>query len=282
MPRVTLTTTELSYHDSLISCLQDNAAYTGGFSPVLDPVAGVRGDVGLRTIRDIQPGSSVDPDCARGEPHGRFLRAGEAVQGRQRDHVVLSFGSTAQLAQQAENGAPFDMFAAADTEHVDELVKKGVLLPASRAVYARGRLALWMPSDSSGVQALSDLTKPGIRTISIATPSLAPYGEVAVKSLQASGVWPQVKGKVVYANNVKMAKQFAASGNADAAFTAYSLVLHEQGKVLLVDEHLHKKLDQALGILKSSQHLEAAQRFRQFVLTDEGRSILERHGYDSP
>ena len=62
--------------------------------------------------------------------------------------VVFSYASTAQLTQQIENAAPFDVFAAADTEHVDQLVCGGRIVPGSRAIYARGRLALWAPSAS--------------------------------------------------------------------------------------------------------------------------------------
>ena len=52
-------------------------------------------------------------------------------------HPVLSFASTAQLARQIENSAPFDVFLAADAEHVEELDRKGLLTAGTKAVYAR-------------------------------------------------------------------------------------------------------------------------------------------------
>src|SRR5215472_2714172 len=60
-------------------------------------------------------------------------------------HPIFSFASTAQLALQIEHSAPFDVFAAADVEHVEQLEKKGLLAPGSKAVYATGILALWVP-----------------------------------------------------------------------------------------------------------------------------------------
>src|SRR5262249_20728185 len=72
--------------------------------------------------------------------------------------VVFSYGSTAELAQQIENGAPFDLFAAADREHIDSLVTKGNLAANSRAVYAMGELAMWVPGDEQhAVRDLKDL-----------------------------------------------------------------------------------------------------------------------------
>ncbi|HYI95828.1 MAG TPA: molybdate ABC transporter substrate-binding protein [Bryobacteraceae bacterium] len=194
--------------------------------------------------------------------------------------VVYSFASTAQLAQQIENAAPFDVFASADTEHVDALIRKGQLTPESRAVFARGRLALWLPGATA--LGLESLASPAIRFISIANPAVAPYGRAAVETLKAAGLWDRVQDKIVYASNISMARQHAASGNADAAFTALSLVLKDKGTVLRVEENLHSPVDQALGILTSSKRKANANSFRNFLIGSSGRTILARYGYSFP
>jgi len=197
--------------------------------------------------------------------------------------VVLSYGSTAQLAQQIDNGAPFDVFAAADTEHVDTLVKTGKVTAATRAVYARGQLALWIPKgDQMGVRDLKDLTSTKIRFIAIAQPSLAPYGEAGVEALRSTGLYDQLQPKFVYGNTINLAKQLAASGNADACFTAYSLVLHESGTVIKVDPRLYRPIEQALAIVAASKHTADAQKFDDFLLGSDGRSILVENGYILP
>ena len=78
-----------------------------------------------------------------------------------------------------------------------------------------------------------------MKVIAVANPKLAPYGAAAVETLQKTGIWDQVMAKIVYAENISMAKQYGTSKNADAVFTAYSLVLKEAGKVIPVDEALH-------------------------------------------
>jgi len=198
-------------------------------------------------------------------------------------HPVFSFASTAQLAQQIENSAPFDMFLAADASHAGELEEKHLLAPGTRAVYAIGVLALWMPSGSlSAIARMEDLVSPSIRTIAIAKPELAPYGQAAIESLKAAGLWDQVQGKVVYAESVAMARQYGSSGNADAVFTAYSLVLHDPGKIITVDEKLHQPIAQELGILASSPHQPEARKFAAFFLSGGGRDILREFGYRFP
>jgi len=195
-------------------------------------------------------------------------------------HPVFSFASTAQLAVQIENGAPFDVFAAADVEHVEQLEKKGLLVSGSRAVYATGILALWIPPQSTvAVNRPEDLVQPGVKVIALAKPELAPYGLAARETLQKLGIWAKVGPKIIYGDNISMAKQYGSSGNADAVFTAYSLVLKESGTVIQVREALHSPIRQAIGIVAASTHKDAARAFVNFLLTGKGRDILRASGY---
>lgn len=197
--------------------------------------------------------------------------------------VVFSYGSTSELAQQIENGAPFDLFAAADTEHVDALVSARKLTGDSRAVYALGQLALWIPDGArSGIRELPDLAKQSVHFIAVAQPQLAPYGQASIEVLKNAGLWGATQPKIVYANSISMAKQLAATGNAEAAFTAYSLVLHDKGTVVQIDPHLYNPIKQALAIVDSSQRIEEAKQFRSFLLGPEGRAILTNSGYLLP
>ncbi len=216
-----------------------------------------------------------------------FDEIGKRFTAKTGVRVVNSFGSTTDLAKQIEHGAPFDVFAAADIKHVESLEQKGLLADNSRAVYARGRLVLWLPRGvEAGVESLTDLTGANVSRIAMAKPELAPYGEAAVEALRALNIWASIEQKVVYAQNVAQAKQFAATGNADAAFIPRSLLKSAEGKVIeqgavieISGEH-HRPLDQALGIVRESKKQEAARKFVDFVLSDEGQTLLESYGYE--
>jgi molybdate transport system substrate-binding protein len=237
-------------------------------------------------------GATLLSSCAKApEPHAKITVAAAAnlsgamaaiaaaFQAKSGIEVVLSYGSTAQLSQQIENGAPFDVFAAADTEHVDRLVTNGKIAPDTRAVYARGQLALWAPKGD--IQSLNDLTNKDVRFVAIAQPDLAPYGKAAVEAIKAAGLWEKLQPKLVYATNINLARQFAATGNADAAFTAYSLVMKDAG-VIQVDPKLHSPIDQAVGIVTSSNQQENARQFAAFLRSDGAKAILKRSGYQIP
>jgi len=205
---------------------------------------------------------------------------GAEFEKQTRIHPVFSFSSTAQLTAQIENQAPFDVFMAADAEHPDKLEGEHLLAPGSEAVYAIGVLAMWIPPSSKArVSKIEDLKDPDVRVIAVANPKLAPYGAATVEALRHAGIWDQVKDKIVYAENINMAREYGASKNADAVFTAYSLVLKEPGKVIQVDAALHKPIVQKLGVLARTQHREWAESFTNFVLHGGGRAILVRYGY---
>jgi molybdate transport system substrate-binding protein len=194
--------------------------------------------------------------------------------------VTFSFGSTADLAKQVENGAPFDVYASADLEHVDELKSKGLLLPGTDKLFARGRLVLWIPPGSRfTLNRIEEIVRPEVERISIAKPDVAPYGRATIEALRALNLWAQVEPKTIYGQNVLQTKQQAATGNSEAAFIPLSLVKTGEGRIIEVDEQLHQPIDQAIAVIKDSPHTEAAQRFVNFVLSPEGQAFLERYGY---
>lgn len=235
------------------------------------------------TQRGSKPVNSALTVAAAANLTAVFSEVGRTFQAQTGVPVVFSYGATAQLAQQIDNGAPFDLFAAADTKHVDDLVLTRQLLGESRRVYALGQLVLWIPSaEQNEFRELKDLVTPKVRFIAIAQPELAPYGFAAVEALKNAQLWDRVQSKMVYANSVNMAKQLAVSGNAEAAFTAYSLVLSERGTVLKIDPHLYRPLEQAMAIVASSARIEEAKKFQSFLAGPEGRAILTKSGYLVP
>jgi molybdate transport system substrate-binding protein len=205
---------------------------------------------------------------------------GKEFTARTGVRVRFSFGATADLAKQIENGAPFDVFASADAEHVEKLNSVGLLTPNTNKLFARGRLVLWIPPASNlTLDKIEDITRPEVERISIAKPDLAPYGRAAIEALRAMNLWPQVEQKIIYGQNVSQTKQYASTGNAEVAFIPLALVKTGEGRIIEVDERLHQPINQAIAVIKDSPQQEAAQRFLTFVLSPEGQALLERYGY---
>ncbi len=234
------------------------------------------------SARNVTPSSEIIVAAAANLTDA-FQELSRRFSERTGIRVILSFGGTADLAKQIENGAPFDIFAAADSAHVEALEQKGLISPGTRALYARGSLVLWLPAGSTiNVERLEDLKRKEVERIAIAKPDIAPYGQAAVEALRALKMWDEVESKVVYGMNVSQVKQFVSSGNAEAGFLPRALVKPGDGKYIEIDEELHRPIDQALGVIKFSDKQDAARRFADFVLSSEGQLILKEYGYKPP
>lgn len=209
-----------------------------------------------------------------------FTELGQQFTRQAGIRVVHNFGATADLEKQIENGAPFDLFASADVEHVDQLDRAGLLVPGTQALYARGRLVLWIPPGSRlTLDRVEDVRRKEVERVAIAKPDVAPYGRATVEALRSLNLWTSVEPRAIYAQNVAQAKQYAATGNTDVAFLPLSLLRQGEGRAIEVDEHLHQPIDQSIAVIKASAKQEAARRFIAFVLSPDGQSLLERYGY---
>jgi molybdate transport system substrate-binding protein len=190
--------------------------------------------------------------------------------------IKFTLASSGSLAQQIENGAPFDVFLSADERLVKGLVASGHLEP-DILTYATGRLGLW--SKDGRVRSLEDLKKPGVIHLAIANPDHAPYGVAARKALETQGLWREIQPKIVYGENVRQAMQFAESGNADAVITSWTLLI---GRGILLPAEWHDPIRQAGGVVKGSSQTAVARQFLKFLLSAEGQKILQSGGLFPP
>ncbi len=199
--------------------------------------------------------------------------------------VVFNFGSTGQLAQQIEQGAPVDVFAAANVSFINTLQSAGLVLEDSIMTYAFGRLTLWTRSDSPvQITTLEDLIQLDIQRIAIANPEHAPYGIAAREALQSAGVWEAVQPQLIFGENIAQTLQYAETGNVDVALVALSLSIAagESGRWVLIPDTLHNPLQQTLAVIKGTQHEAAARQFALFVNSDAGRAVMQRFGFILP
>lgn len=199
--------------------------------------------------------------------------------------VVFNFGSTGQLAQQIEHGAPFDLFYAANKSFIEDLNAKGLVIPDTMAVYAQGRLTLWTRADSTlKPQTIEDLAKPEYARIAIANPEHAPYGQAAKNALEQAGIWEIVEPRLVFGENIAQTLTLADTGNVDVAIVALSLSVQGDGVWTLIPAELHtdNPLIQMAAAIKGTPHEEAARQFITFVNSPEGHVVMKKYGFILP
>ena len=212
-----------------------------------------------------------------------FEEIGREFQSTHKTKVVFVFGSTGMLTRQIENGAPVDLFAAANVSFVEQLEQKGLIIPGTKAIYGRGRITLWTPPESNlRLESIADLARPEVTRIAIANPDHAPYGLAAKQALETAGIWDRMKTKLVYGDNIRQTLQYAQTGNVEVAIMALSLSIQSNGRWTLIPEELHKPLDQGLAIMNSTKNENDARAFAAFVAGPQGRAIMQKYGFSFP
>ena len=199
--------------------------------------------------------------------------------------VNVSYGSSGKFQTQIQQGAPYDLYFSADSALAHDLVRSGFAASPVKA-YALGRLVLWSASQDATQMTLASLTATRITRIAIANPKHAPYGQRAEQALRASGLWDQVKHKLVYGENIAQTAQFVQTGNAQVGIIALALAVHpelaRQGGYWLLPRTLHTPLEQGFIVTRRAADNSLAQRFADFMATAPARAVLLRYGFELP
>ncbi len=192
-------------------------------------------------------------------------------------HAEATFQASAALTTQIQNGAPFDLFLSADLSYPKRLIDAGAATGVSASptiplTYARGTLVLWTRTDSKWPKpSLATLSDPNLQRLAIANPERAPYGRAALAALTSLKLTDSVKSKLVTAENISQAAQFAETGNADAGLisltSAKTAYLQSIGSYFIIPSNLYPPIEQGAAIITSSKQSQNAQRFLDFLLS---------------
>ncbi len=200
--------------------------------------------------------------------------------------IVASFGSSATLTQQIENGAPQDVFLSADFVHPQELVANGLTVETAPVPYAKGVLVLWARKDSPAQPlTLEALTSPKVNKIAIANPLHAPYGLAATRALESLHLTAATKDKLVVAENIGQTAQFAESGNAQVGLISLTIASSPQykelGSFVRFPTVSYPVIRQCGVVLKSSKNQAAAADFLKWLTSAAVQADLPKFGLDA-
>ena len=216
-----------------------------------------------------------------------FGEIAQAFKAMNKAEMRIVYGSSGNFTTQILNGAPFNLFIAADEQFPLELYKQGKTVNDG-VIYAIGKLAL-IAKTSSGTQLVDSKTEIATaiqraKRIAIAKPELAPYGKAAVEYLKAEGLWDQAKDKLVYGDNIGVATTYVVTGAADIGFTALSLAkspeVSRETNFIVLDSKRYEPIKQRMVLIKGAPP--AAQELYQFMQSAQAKAILQKYGYITP
>ncbi len=195
----------------------------------------------------------------------------------------IASGATGKIYAQIKNGAPFEVFLAADEVTPAKLEEEGLAVAGSRFTYAIGRLVLWSSRpdyvDGDG----KVLRKGDFAHLALANPKTAPYGAAAVEVMKKLKLLGKLEPKFVQGENIAQTHQFVATGNAELGFVALSQVFKDGkvtgGSAWMIPEKLHQPLRQEAVLLKTGAHNPAAKALLAYLKAPAAMAIMRSLGY---
>ena len=207
----------------------------------------------------------------------------DAYKARTGTAITLSFGASSSLARQIEQGARADIFLSADTNWMEYLQKKGLIADGTRKDLLGNQLVLVAASNARPVAKIAphfDLAGAlGDGRLALADPASVPAGKYAKTALIALGVWDSVSTKVANAENVRVALEYVARGEAP-----YGIVYATDAKVApavhvagIFPEDSHPPIVYPAALTKTASP--GARAFLDFLGSAQARAIFEKAGF---
>jgi len=201
--------------------------------------------------------------------------------------VLVTLGSSGKLTAQMKNGAPYQLFMAANMMFPESLYADGIAV-TKPLIYAQGSLAYLSTKQQDFSQGMKLVESPQIDKIAIANPKTAPYGKAAVEAMKNAGVYENVVKKFVYAESISQTVSYAVTA-ADIGFIAKSslyspkMTQYKEGlNYSDVDPKLYTPINQGIVILKNGKNNSEVKAFYDFMLSPKAKSIMKDFGYLIP
>lgn len=195
--------------------------------------------------------------------------------------VSGTYDSSGKLQTQIEEGMEADVFMSAATKQMDALTEEGMIEEDSVTDLLENKIVLITSADSQmEISSFEDITKAD--TIAIGDPASVPVGQYSEEALTNLGLWDQVLAKASLGTNVTEVLNWVAEGSAQAGIV-YATDAATTDKVKVVAEAPEDSLAEPaiypVGIVSASENKEAAEKFVEFLKSDEAIQIFEDYGF---
>lgn len=201
---------------------------------------------------------------------------GEEFQKKHPDvKIYFNLGASGTLEKQIEAGALVDIFASASQKEMDMLEEKELVLESTRTNFAKNRLVIISPSKLT----IEELKDKNVKRIAIGDPKTVPAGRYAITFLENAGAYEILKPKLVFAENVRQVLDYVKRGEVDAGFVYFSETSKSNLTVSGLNDTLYPPIVYPISVINDSQNLEISKQFIEYIVSDEGQTILQRYGF---
>ena len=223
--------------------------------------------------------------CHENEPWVKSYKAMAEKFEKENPDIKLSFtfDSSGKLQTQIEEGADADVFFSAAMKQMNALEDEGLVDADSVVELLENKIALIVPKDSTlGITGFEDITKA--EKIALGDPESVPVGQYSKEAFENLGMWDDVEAKTSFGTNVTEVLSWVAAGSADAGIVyltdATTSDQFDQVKVIgYAPEGSVSKVIYPVGVVSASTKKDAAQKFVDYLGTDDALSFFAEYGF---
>jgi molybdate transport system substrate-binding protein len=207
--------------------------------------------------------------------------AGQFEQTHPGTRILCNFAASGTLLQQMAQGAPVDVFAAADQKTMNQAQEKKLILPGTRKNFVSNRLVLIVPVESKlALRDLQDLTKPEVQRVAVGNPASVPAGRYTQEALGQAGLWDRLTPKFILAESVRQVLDYVRRNEVDTGFVYSTDAAIAPGKVKVMEMVAkHAPILYPIAVVASTGKKTLAQNFLDFVLSPAAQKIFQKYGF---
>lgn len=196
--------------------------------------------------------------------------------------VTGTYDSSGKLQTQIEEGLEADIFMSAATKQMDALNEKGFIAEDTMTDLLENKIVLIVPKgNTAGLETFEDIVKAD--SVALGDPASVPAGQYAQEALTSLGIWEKIQDKVSFGTNVTEVLNQVAASSADAGIVYATDAASMADQVEVIAEapegSLAKKVIYPVAVVKKSAHFEEAEKFVEFLKTEEAMKVFEGYGF---
>lgn len=217
-----------------------------------------------------------------------FNELAEAFQAENEGvEVVLNYAGSSHLAAQLAEGAVADIFASANGTQMQNVINNGRIQAGTEALFVSNHLTVIVPADNpAAIGSWADLAQPGVQLIlAVEGVPVRQYTDEIVAAMPGSFQARFYSNLVSEEDNVRQVAAKVALGEADAGVVYRSDVTPDiaaQVQQITIPAAQNVVAAYPIAPLADAVYPELAQRFIDFVLSEEGQGILAKWGFGPP
>lgn len=247
------------------------------------------------TEPETEEADAEETDGEEAEPVNLLIAAAASLEYSMEDELIPMFeeqnpgitvegtyDSSGKLQTQIEEGLDADVFFSAATKQMDALAEEGLVEENSVKDLLENKIVLIVLKGQEGnYSKFEDIANAS--TVALGDPASVPAGQYAQEALGNLGLWDAVSAKASFGTNVTEVLNWVAEGSADAGVVYATDAATKEDTVSVVAEapadSLAEPVIYPVGLVENSTKKDAAEKFMEFLSSDDAAAVFEKYGF---